>query len=257
MRVVRTRCDVVTGLRWAGLSDRGRVRARNEDRWSVDVDLGLFIVSDGMGGRPAGEVASELVVATLPTLVATHFGPAPDLVAQDAPQRLCLALTEFSADLRDGSRDTPRLAGMGATAVVALVSHATALIAHVGDSRAYLWREHSLHRLTRDHSLAQALVDAGAITDQQAADHPARGQLTRYIGMVGEALPDARRVTLRPDDRLLLCSDGLTAMLDDARIQAVLHGCPDPHHACRALVGAANDAGGTDNITVLVLVPSA
>jgi protein phosphatase len=245
---------VVTGLRWAGLSDRGRVRERNEDRWSVDVDLGLFIVSDGMGGRPAGEVASELVVATLPTLVATHFGPAPDLVARDAPQRLCMALTEFSADLRDGSRDTPRLAGMGATAVVALVSHATALIAHVGDSRAYLWREHSLHRLTRDHSLAQALVDAGAITDQQAADHPARGQLTRYIGMVGEALPDARRVTLRPDDRLLLCSDGLTAMLDDARIQAVLHGCPDPHHACRALVGAANDAGGTDNITVLVLV---
>jgi PPM family protein phosphatase len=245
---------VVTGPSWAGLSDRGRVRARNEDRWSVDVGLGLFIVSDGMGGRPAGEVASEVVVATLPTLVATHFGSAPDLAAWDATQRLGMALTELSADLREGSQDTPRLAGMGATAVVALVSHATALIAHVGDSRAYLWRERSLHRLTRDHSLAQELSDAGAITDQQAAEHPARGQLTRYIGMVGEVLPDARRITLRPADRLLLCSDGLTAMLDDARIQVILNDCPDPHHACRALVGAANDAGGTDNITVLVVV---
>jgi PPM family protein phosphatase len=245
---------VVTGPSWAGLSDRGRVRERNEDRWSVDVGLGLFIVSDGMGGRPAGEVASEIVVATLPTLVATHFGPAPDLAARDATQRLGMALTELSTDLREGSQDTPRLAGMGATAVVALVSHATALIAHLGDSRAYLWRDRGLHRLTRDHSLAQELSDAGAITDQQAAGHPARGQLTRYVGMVGEALPDARRITLRPADRLLLCSDGLTAMLDDARIQVILDGCPDPHHACHALVGAANDAGGTDNITVLVVV---
>jgi PPM family protein phosphatase len=247
------RCDVMTGLRWASLSDRGRVREHNEDRWSADADLGLFIVSDGMGGRPAGEVASEAVVATLPALLTTHFGPAPDLAAQDATQRLSRALTELSTNLREGNQDTPRLAGMGATAVVALVSHATALIAHVGDSRAYLWRDLSLHRLTRDHSLVQGLLDAGAITEQQAADHPARGQLTRYIGMVGEMLPDARRVTLRPADRLLLCSDGLTTMLDDARIAAILNGCPDPHHTCRTLIEAANDAGGTDNITVLVV----
>lgn len=248
----------MTALRCAGLSDRGRVRERNEDRWSADVERGLFIVSDGMGGRPAGEVASEVVVATLPTLVATHFGAVPDLAAPDATQRLCTVLTELSTDLRQSSQDTPRLAGMGATAVVALVSHATALIAHVGDSRAYLWRPASaqaagLRRLTRDHSLAQALVDAGAITDQQTAGHPARGQLTRHIGMVGEALPDSCRVTLQPADRLLLCSDGLTALLDDAQIQAILNGCPDPHHACRTLIEAANDAGGTDNITVLVV----
>ena len=246
---------MVTVLRWGGLSDRGRVRERNEDRWSAHADLGLFIVSDGMGGRPAGEVASEVVVATLPTLVAHHFGAHPDLDAPDAPQRLRTVLTELSADLREGSQDTPRLAGMGATAVVALVSQATALIAHVGDSRAYLLSARGLHRLTRDHSLAQALIDAGAITAQQAAGHPARGQLTRHMGMVGEALPDARRVALQPDDRLLLCSDGLTDMLDDARIQDVLDRSPDPEHACHALVEAANDAGGTDNITVLVIAP--
>ncbi|HEX2289976.1 MAG TPA: PP2C family serine/threonine-protein phosphatase [Pseudonocardiaceae bacterium] len=244
--------------RWAGLSDRGQVRERNEDCWSADADLGLFIVSDGMGGRPAGEVASEVVVAALPTLVAHHFSAEPDLAAPDAPQRLRTVLTELSAEVREGSQDTPRLAGMGATAVAALVSasQATALIAHVGDSRAYLLRERSLHRLTRDHSLAQALIDAGAITDQQAAGHPARGQLTRHMGMAGEVSPDARRVALQPDDRLLLCSDGLTGMLDDAQIQAILNRSSDPQHACRALTEAANDAGGIDNITVLVIAPA-
>jgi protein phosphatase len=247
---------VVTPPRWAGFSDRGRVRERNEDRWSADADLGLFIVSDGMGGRPAGEVASEVVVAALPTLVAHHFGAEPDLAAPDAPQRLRTVLTELSTELREGSQDTPRLAGMGATAVVALVSHTTALIAHVGDSRAYLLRGRSLHRLTQDHSLAQALIDAGAITDQQAAGHPARGQLTRHMGMVGEVSPDACRVDLQSDDQLLLCSDGLTSMLDDAGIQAILNRSPDPQHACRALTQAANDAGGTDNITVLVIAPA-
>ncbi|MGH4010995.1 MAG: Stp1/IreP family PP2C-type Ser/Thr phosphatase [Pseudonocardiaceae bacterium] len=247
----------MTALRWAGLSDRGRVRERNEDRWSVDVDLGLFVVSDGMGGRPAGEVASEVVVATLPTLVATHLGATPDPAAPDATQQLRTALAELSVGLREGSQDTPRLAGMGATAVVALVRQATALIAHVGDSRAYLWREGSLDRLTRDHSLAQELVDAGAITGEQAADHPARGQLTRHIGMLGEVSPDVRRITLYPADRLLLCSDGLTGMVDDARIRMILDGCPDPDRACRALIEAANEAGGTDNITVLVVTYSA
>jgi PPM family protein phosphatase len=249
---------VVTPTRWAGLSDCGRLRERNEDRWRVHADLGLFIVSDGMGGRPAGEVASEVVVAALPTLVARHFGAHPDPAAPDAPQLLRTVLTELSADLREGSQDKPRLAGMGATAVVALVSasQATALIAHVGDSRAYLLRERSLHRLTRDHSLAQALIDAGAITDQQAAGHPARGQLTRHMGMAGEVSPDARRVALQPDDRLLLCSDGLTGMLDDAQIQAILNRSLDPQHACRALTEAANEAGGIDNITVLVIAPA-
>lgn len=244
----------VTALCWAGLSDRGRVRESNEDRWSADVELGLFVVSDGMGGLPAGEVAADVVVTTLPTLIATHFGAAPDLAAPEATQRLHTVLAELNTDLRAGSREDPQRAGMGATAVVALVRQATALIAHLGDSRAYLWREHSLQRLTHDHSWAQGLLDAGLITEQEAADHPARHQLARHVGMDGEALPDVRRIPLHPADRLLLCSDGLTNMLDDARIQAILNDHPNPDHACRALVEAANDAGGADNITALVVV---
>ncbi|MGH4013562.1 MAG: PP2C family protein-serine/threonine phosphatase [Pseudonocardiaceae bacterium] len=241
-------------LRCAGLSDRGRVRERNEDRWSADVELGLFVVSDGMGGLPAGDVAAEIVVTTLPTLLATHFGAAPDLSTSDAPQRLCRVLTELSADLRDAGLNMPRLGGMGATAVVALVRQATALIAHLGDSRAYLWREHSLRRLTRDHSLAQALVDTEMITEREATEHPARHQLTHHMGMASEVQPDACRITLHPADRLVLCSDGVTSMLDDARIQVILDEQADPEHACRALIEAANEAGGTDNSTALVVV---
>jgi serine/threonine protein phosphatase PrpC len=244
----------VTTLHCAGLSDRGRVRERNQDRWSADVNLGLFIVSDGMGGRSAGEVAAEIVVTTLPTLISTHFGATPDLAMPDAPQRLSRALAELNADLVEGSQHTPQLAGMGATTVVALVRHNTALIAHLGDSRAYLWREHRLRRLTRDHSLAQALLDAGEIGEHDVADHPARHQLIRHMGMHGEVLPEARRITLCPADRLLLCSDGLTSMLDDARLQTILNHYPDPDYACRALIKAANGAGGTDNITALVII---
>ncbi|MGQ0778083.1 MAG: PP2C family protein-serine/threonine phosphatase [Pseudonocardiales bacterium] len=248
---------VPTALCWAGLSDCGRVRESNEDRWSADVELGLFVVSDGMGGLPAGEVAAEIVVTRLPMLIATRFGAASDIAAPEATQQLRTVLAELSADLRAGSQDDPRRAGMGATAVVALIRQATALIAHLGDSRVYLWREHSVQRLTHDHSLAQGLFDVGVITEQEAADHPARHQLVRYLGMDGEALPDVRCITLRPADRLLLCSDGLTNMLDDARIQVILNDHPNPDDTCRALIDAANEAGGTDNITALVIMHTA
>lgn len=247
----------MTALRCAGLSDRGRVRESNEDRWSADTELGLFVVSDGMGGLPAGEVAAEIVVTTLPTLIATHFDTAADIATPEGSQQLGTALAELSAEVRARNPGAPQGAGMGATAVVALVRQTTALIAHLGDSRAYLWRANSLQRLTRDHSLAQGLLDSGVITEQEAAAHPARHQLARYLGMDGEALAEVRSLTLHPADRLLLCSDGLTSMLDDTRIQVILNDHPNPEHACRTLVDAANEAGGTDNITALVIVHTA
>jgi len=144
---------------------------------------------------------------------------------------------------------------MGATAVVALVRDGAALIAHIGDSRAYQWRAgRRLRLLTGDHSLAQVLIDAREINKLEAAAHPGRAQLTRHVGMDGEALPDTRRITLQPGDRLLLCTDGLTGVLADARLQTMLAQHPDPHSACRALVDAAQDAGAGDDVTALVVV---
>ena len=242
--------------RHAGASEQGRERAHNEDRWSADDDLGLYVVSDGMGGGPAGELASEIVVRALPALFAERFDPGVRAIrARGATAVMQAALAQLSRQLRDGSRARPGLAGMGATAVVALVRDGAALIAHIGDSRAYQWRAgRRLRLLTGDHSLAQVLIDAGEITRLQAAAHPGRAQLTRHVGMDGEALPDTRRITLQPGDRLLLCTDGLTGVLADARLQTMLDQHHDPHSACRALVDAAQDAGSGDDVTALVVV---
>jgi len=231
------------------------MREHNEDRWCAHDDLGLYVVSDGIGGGPAGELASEIVVQALPAIVAERFARgARDTRARDAGLRLRAALAQLSAQVRDGASARPGLAGMGATAVVALIRDSTALIAHIGDSRAYLWRTGVLTRLTRDHSLARALVDAGQITEPEAAAHPGREQLTRHMGMQGEALPEARRRRLCPGDRLLLCTDGLSGTLDRAQLCAILGAHPDPHSASRALVHAAQQAGAGDDVTALVIV---
>lgn len=240
-------------LRHAGLSDRGRVRGRNEDRWAADAERGLFVVSDGIGGARAGELASEIVVEALPALIFERLSELENPAGPEGLERVTAALAELSDELREESAGKLGLEGMGATVVLALVDDRAALIAHMGDSRAYLWREHTLKLLTRDHSLVQALIDAGEITVEQAADHPARGQLTRHVGMQGDPLPEARRLELRAGDRLLLCTDGLTGMLDDPMLLLILNEQPDPQGACRALVGAANEAGGADNITALVV----
>jgi protein phosphatase len=244
----------VTELRHAGISEQGPSRAHNEDRWCAHDDLGLYVVSDGMGGGPAGEVAAEIVVQALPAIIAAPpAGDPQDSGPDDAGQRLCLALRQLSAEVRQGGLAQRGLAGMGATAVVALVRDSTVLIGHIGDSRAYLWREGQLRRLTCDHSLAQALVDAGEITERESAGHPGRHQLTRHIGMDGEVQPDAQHLILRPADRLLLCTDGLTGAVDDGRMGSILGEHPEPEHACRTLADAAHDGGASDDVTALVV----
>lgn len=237
----------------AGLSDRGRVRERNEDRWRADAQRGLFVVSDGIGGAAAGQLASDIVVEALPALIFDRLSGLENPAGPEGVQRVRAALAELSNELREQSTGKLGLQGMGATVVVALVGDRAALIAHMGDSRAYLWRERTLKPLTRDHSLVQALIDADEITLEQAADHPACGRLTRHVGMQGDPLPDARWMELRTGDRLLLCTDGLTGMLDEQLLLLILNEQPDPERACRALVDAANHAGGADNITALVV----
>lgn len=238
----------------AGLTDQGRVREQNEDRWLADGSFGLFVVADGMGGERGGGLAADIVVATLPLLLSRVMAAILDLNDPLAAEQVREALSELSQHVRRESQGHAGLDGMGATVVMALVRKDAALIGHMGDSRAYLLREGRLEQLTRDHSLVQLLLDCGEITPAEAVRHPSRGQLTRYNGMTGEPLPEARLVELRLGDRLLLCSDGLTGMLSDDEVLSILAQNPAPATCCDRLVSAANAAGGRDNVTALVIV---
>jgi protein phosphatase len=236
----------------AGRTDRGRVRTQNEDRWHADPLLGLFLVADGMGGRFAGALAAQKVVDRLPALVQASLAGV-EVPSARATERLSEVLTELSEQVRQESEGQPGLEGMGATVVLALVRQAWSLIAHLGDSRAYLLRAGCLEQLTKDHTIVQLLLEIGEISQEEAPHHPARSQVTRYVGMPGEVLPDVQTVELCPGDRLLLCSDGLTGMVDDAAILAILQKKRVPATLCRHLVLAANAAGGIDNITAVVV----
>jgi len=142
---------------------------------------------------------------------------------------------------------------MGATVVLAMLRQDGAIIAHLGDSRAYVASRGRLEKLTADHSLAQLLVDQHEISVEESVCHPTRHQVTRYVGMTGEALPEACFIKLHPGDQLLLCSDGLTDMISDDQILERMRSAASPEAACRALIDAANEAGGKDNVTVIVV----
>lgn len=237
----------------AGLTDVGRVREENQDRWFADPTQGLYIVADGMGGSVSGALAAEVVVSTLPPLLRKQLGNIDDLSSSDAPTTVVAALAQLSDQLRRQSHGQPGLQGMGSTVVLAFVHGMHALVGHMGDSRAYLLRGGSLEQLTKDHSIVQLLLDSGDIRPEEAAEHPSRGQLTRFVGMEGEALPEARLVQIRPGDLLLLCSDGLTGMVGDNAILRICKRKVRPRTLCRRLIGAANAAGGKDNVTAVVV----
>jgi protein phosphatase len=160
---------------------------------------------------------------------------------------------ELSQRLRNESKDQIGLKGMGATVVLAMVHGLKVHIAHMGDSRAYLIRKGRLSQLTKDHSIVGILLRHGEITPAEAREHPARGSLSRYVGMEGEVPPDLRTIAMKTDDRLLLCSDGLSGMLTNRTIANIVRKHPDIQIACRTLVDAANAAGGKDNITAVIV----
>ena len=176
-----------------------------------------------------------------------------DLGLPFAAKRLQAVLCELSGQLRAKTQSEPGLAGMGATVVLGLIRRNQALIAHMGDSRAYLLRQLRLKRVTKDHSITQLLVEKGDITPAQAATHPTRGRLTRFVGMDGEPLPKVQLLVIRPGDRLLLCTDGLTSMVNDGRLRSILASRAGIGVTCKHLVDAANAAGGQDNVTALLV----
>src|SRR5581483_1705936 len=222
-------------------TDVGRGRPENEDSVLVDDAGGLWAVADGMGGHRAGEVASATAIETL-----------QDAYRAGAP--LDEAVEAANAAVFSKAADDAALRGMGTTlTAVALEDGRTALLGHVGDSRAYLLRQGAVSRVTADHSLVEQLVREGRLSPEEAQHHPQRAIITRALGVDAHVEVDTYRVELEPGDRLLLCSDGLTNMLSDDAIAATLRRHPDPQQAADTLVDMANQAGGDDNITVVVL----
>lgn len=242
---------MTTRLQFAGLSDIGCLRTNNQDCWGADTEQSLFIVADGVACSTDGALAARLVVELLPTYVARHLAAGDD--ASTASESLGRAVTEFCADFRAYANADPRVAGANSTLVAVVVSGSRALVAHLGDSRAYLHRNQELERLTRDHSLVQELIDAGELTVEDAKEHPGRNIITRHIAMRPRALPDTAAVQLLPGDRILLCSDGLHGVVDESSMAQLLDSHHDPEDACAALIDAAKDAGGPDNITAVVI----
>ena len=228
-----------------GRSDVGRVRSGNED--ALLIGANVFAVADGMGGHRGGEVASATALEPLTELDARRFD-----AAEDALAALTDAVVRANADVARRSSVDPDLHGMGTTLTAVLVDGRDAHLVHVGDSRAYLARGDRFVQLTDDHTLVQALLDQGRITAEEVATHPHRSVITRAIGVASDVDVDGLRLTLRDGDRIVLCSDGLTGVVDDATIARAVRE-QEPAAAVDTLVDAANAAGGPDNITVVIV----
>jgi protein phosphatase len=228
-----------------GRSDIGRVRSGNED--ALLIGGNVFAVADGMGGHRGGEVASAAALDPLRALDGRAF-PSSDA----AMLALTEAVAAANSTVSQRSHDDSELAGMGTTLTGVLVEGRDALLVHVGDSRAYLLRDGKFLQLTEDHTLVQALIDQGRITRDDVATHPHRSVITRAIGVADDVEIDSQRLTLHDGDRLVLCSDGLSGVVDDATIADVLRQ-HSPEDAPERLIELANAAGGPDNITALVI----
>ena len=243
-------------FRWAAASNVGKVRDENQDSFLVEPELGLFLVSDGMGGHRGGGLASKIVAEDLPPMIESMIESRLDTLktrsATAVGSLLKKALAEQSRQLQMEGTSENGYKDMGATVAVALLIGERAYIANVGDSRIYRLRRNKLRQLTKDHSVVSELLDQGRIEPKEADEHDAQGQITRYIGMEERAHPYVRSFLLKEGDRLLLCTDGLTDLVADEAIAGILGRDSGCQAVCKTLVKAANAAGGTDNITVVV-----
>ena len=235
------------------LTDTGRVRANNEDAIAVDPALGFAILADGMGGYNGGEVASGMAIA----LLRASFGRWLAHAGPRAPGRaVCLALQvgtdEANSAILEAGSANPHLHGMGTTLVLAVLGPERAVIGHIGDSRCYRLRNGQFDQLTRDHSLMQDQLDAGLITPEQAAQSPHRNLVTRALGIERAVELEVNEYPVLPGDLYLLCSDGLSEMVQDAEIQRILLQNDTLSDKAALLVAAANDNGGRDNISVVL-----
>lgn len=224
-------------------TDVGRVRAGNEDSYFVDSPL--FVIADGMGGHAAGDVAS----ATAVEVIQEKRGE----ISPTDPETLSNVIREANRAIWSRSADDTNLRGMGTTCTMILVADSEAKVAHVGDSRAYLFRDGEIRQITDDHTLVGRLVREGKLQPEEAARHPQRSMVTRALGVDEDVEVDLFSLALEEGDRLLICSDGLSGMVSEDEMTEILNNESDPQRAADVLVDMANEAGGEDNITVIVI----
>ncbi|HEY1434194.1 MAG TPA: Stp1/IreP family PP2C-type Ser/Thr phosphatase [Thermoanaerobaculia bacterium] len=244
-----------------GLTDVGKKRKHNEDAYALDAAEGFFVVADGMGGHAAGEVAAKITVETIGEFIAAtrqkeeatwpfKYNHELDFNSN----RLAVAIEKANERVMAAVAAQPWLKGMGTTVVAGLLNdHKIVSLAHVGDSRAYLFRGGELTRLTDDHSWVHEQVTAGILTEEEAKTHPLKNVVTRALGGGPSVSPDLREMEFQAGDVILFCSDGLTTMLSDEEIRDTImaNGDANSETHCQSLVDLANEKGGVDNITVV------
>ena len=240
------------------LTDVGQVRTVDEDSILVaDLSFGvnsesskflLLAVADGMGGHAKGDEASKIALNAIARAVI------PDLL-NNTPFTKILekGIQNANQDILDYTAKNPEASGMGTTSVCAVVKDNQIHLANVGDSRAYRVSDDEICRVTKDHSYVQALIDEGEITEEQAREHPRKNEITRAVGIMPSVEVDTMKLTLDSDESLLLCCDGVIAHLSDDDIHKIIRDSPDPQTACKEIVDLANERGGSDNISLIIL----
>ena len=249
----------------AGATDPGCVRKNNEDNFAVEPDLGLLVVADGMGGHNSGEVASDLATKTIVDFARKMTGGAKSLVPEGGSaglsprgRQLEYFVKTANTMIYEKGRAFPKDAGMGTTVVAAIVDGRSLTVAHVGDSRLYLWRRGELSQLTEDHSLVGEQVKRGQITADEASRSSLQNILTRALGAEGDVQVDVGEHPLLPGDVVVLATDGLSKMVSDADVAAVVAAKAEPKAIVDELIARSRAAGGVDNVTIVAArVPAA
>lgn len=230
------------------ITDIGKERENNQDRYTnyFHSSFSLLVVADGMGGYQGGEVASQIATNSLQEYIITHKDE------EDFDILLESAIQKANTDVYERAHTDNTLTSMGTTIVAVIVAEKSATIAHVGDSRCYLYHDEELQQITEDHSIVAKLIKQGVITEEEALHHPDRSTILRAVGIEENVEVDIDHVELEAGDWILLATDGLTTMLDHDEIEQSLKESEDSKEACEELVRLANKAGGFDNITVTV-----
>jgi PPM family protein phosphatase len=241
-------------LKYGVMSDKGMHRDTNEDSYDIIAGFpglpAVFVIADGMGGHSSGEIASRTAVDFINARILGE----PELLSDgnNVAESIVRIMDATNSHVFSLSQENPELSGMGTTLTMAVVYTKWLYIGHVGDSRAYLYRNGSLDRLTTDHSYVEELIRSGNLTREEAKTHPRKNVITRALGCQSTLEVDNAVFEMRQNDTFLICTDGLTNMLSDEEITAILEEYTDPQECSKKLVDTANQQGGADNITVLV-----